>query len=69
MIGGLDTQFRRFLEKEIDDELERHVDAVTNGATAVGDFATYRHEVGVISALRMVKRMCSEITAKMNEQS
>lgn len=55
------AQFEKELKQLINQTIEEKKDNLSNGLSTV-DFATYKHQVGIIQGLRLALEMCDEAT-------
>ena len=53
------SQFEKELKQLINQIVEEKKDLLSNGLSVV-DFATYKHQVGIIQGLRLALEMCDE---------
>ena len=53
------SQFEKELKQLISQTIDEKKDLLANGLSTV-DFATYKHQVGIIQGLRIALEMCDE---------
>ena len=58
------THFVRSLRKELDDDLQKVVEA--NGNRGASDWAAYRYQVGVANGLKRARYIVDDIYKKLN---
>jgi hypothetical protein len=59
------SAFERELKKLIDREVEERKENLSTGLATI-DFPTYKHQVGIITGLRMALDLCEESNAICN---
>lgn len=54
-----DTRFHKLLKAKIDAELDRQIEALSDGKSS--DWADYKRRVGYVAALREVLELCEDV--------
>ena len=63
----LNTLFERELKKLITSSVEDRKENLSTGLATI-DFPTYKHQVGIITGLRMALEMCDEAAMVCNRE-
>ena len=58
------THFVRSLRKELDDDLQKVVEANGNGGAS--DWAAYRYQVGIATGLKKARHIADELYKQLN---